>query len=183
VITFDRRANARSTMHEPQNFEITQQSRDTVAVLRAVGEESAVIFGNSSGAVIALDMAKTQPDAVQVIVAHEAPVARAHPNTRRWQRFFVSVYSTGFRLGSSLAALRFMLGVQLPVVQMIKATAGVNRHRKESVQTYLSDKEATDVLVKLELLPVANYLPDFDEIKRNDVKMAPTTDPADSLKL
>lgn len=74
-------------------------------------------------------------------------------------------------LGSSLAALRFLLGVQLPVVQMIKATAGVNRHRKESVETYLSDTEATDVLVKLELLPVTNYLPDFDEIKRNDVRM------------
>src|SRR4029434_3804609 len=61
VITYDRRANARSTMHDPQNFEISQQSRDALAVLRAVGEESAFVFGNSSGAVIALDMAKTQP--------------------------------------------------------------------------------------------------------------------------
>jgi pimeloyl-ACP methyl ester carboxylesterase len=59
VITYDRRANARSTMHEPQNFEISQQSRDAVAVLHAVGETSAFVFGNSSGAVIALDMAKT----------------------------------------------------------------------------------------------------------------------------
>lgn len=171
VITFDRRANARSTMHEPQNFEITQQSRDAVAVLRAVGAESAVVFGNSSGAVIALDMAKTQPDAVQAVVAHEAPVACVHPHARRWQRFFASVYLTGLRFGSPLAAVRFMLGVQLPVVQMIKATAGVNRHRKESAEPYLSDKEATDVLIKLELLPVTNYLPDFDAIKRNDVKM------------
>ncbi len=28
VITYDRRANARSTMNDPQNFEISQQSRD-----------------------------------------------------------------------------------------------------------------------------------------------------------
>src|SRR5215472_7358971 len=36
VITYDRRANGRSTMNFPQNFEISQQSRDAVAVLNAV---------------------------------------------------------------------------------------------------------------------------------------------------
>jgi pimeloyl-ACP methyl ester carboxylesterase len=60
VITYDRRANARSTMNFPQNFEISQQSRDAVAVLRAVGETSAFVFGNSSGAIIALDMASAK---------------------------------------------------------------------------------------------------------------------------
>jgi pimeloyl-ACP methyl ester carboxylesterase len=49
-------------MNDPQNFEISQQSRDAVAVLRQLGETSALVFGNSSGAVIALDLAKTQPD-------------------------------------------------------------------------------------------------------------------------
>jgi pimeloyl-ACP methyl ester carboxylesterase len=168
VITFDRRANARSTMNAPQNFEISQQSRDAAAVLRAAGEQSAVVFGNSSGAVIALDMARTQRQAVQAVVAHEAPLARLHPQARKWQRFFANVYATGFRFGTSLAALRFMLGVQLPVRQMITATKEVNRHRKESTEPYVSDKQATDVLIKLELLPVTNYLPDFDAIKRGD---------------
>src|SRR5512135_3478082 len=65
VITYDRRANSRSTMNFPQNFEITQQSRDAVAVLHAVGEDSAFVFGNSSGAVIALEMAKSQSEAVR----------------------------------------------------------------------------------------------------------------------
>jgi hypothetical protein len=41
VIAYDRRANARSTMNDPQNFEVSQQSRDAVAVLRAAGETSA----------------------------------------------------------------------------------------------------------------------------------------------
>ena len=172
VITFDRRANARSTMNVPQNFEISQQSRDAATVLRAVGEPSAVVFGNSSGAVIALDMAKTQSSAVRAVVAHEPPLARMHPNACKWQRFFANVYATGFRFGTSVAALRFMLGVQLPMVGMMKATADVNRHRKESTEPYASDKQATDVLVKLELLPVTNYLPDVEAIKRSDVKIA-----------
>ncbi|MDH6244466.1 alpha/beta hydrolase [Mycobacterium sp. OTB74] len=168
VITFDRRANARSTINDPQNFEISQQSRDAAAVLRAAGEQSAVVFGNSSGAVIALDMARTQRRAVQAVVAHEAPLARLHPQARKWQRFFANVYATGFRFGTSLAALRFMFGVELPVRQMIKATKNVNRHRTKSTEPYVSERQATDVLIKLELLPVTNYLPDFDGLKRGD---------------
>jgi len=82
VITYDRRANARSTTNVPQNFEISQQSRDAVAVLRAVGETCALVFGNSSGAVIVLDMAKTQPQAVRAVVVHEPPIPRVHPHNR-----------------------------------------------------------------------------------------------------
>src|SRR5690242_1561986 len=99
VITYDRRANCRSSMNDPQNFEISQQSRDVVAVLRAVGGESAYIMGNSSGAVIALDMAKTQPNAIRACIAHEPPTVRVHPDAQKWQRFYASVYMTAFRFG------------------------------------------------------------------------------------
>src|SRR5262249_43926965 len=110
VITYDRRANARSTMNDPQNFEVSQQSRDAVAVLRAAGETSAFVFGNSSGAVIALEMAKTHAQSVRAIVAHEPPLARVHPNTSKWQRFFAGVYYTH---GATLAMLRFAFGLGL----------------------------------------------------------------------
>ncbi|MCL5995506.1 MAG: alpha/beta hydrolase [Chloroflexi bacterium] len=171
VITYDRRANARSTMNVPQNFEISQQSRDAVAVLRAAGETSAFVFGNSSAAVIALDMAKTQPQAVRAVVVHEAPIPRVLPNARKWQRFFAGVYLTAFRFGSSLAALQFMLGVELPVRQLIKATRDVNIHREQSSERYISSKDSVDVLAKLELLPVTNYLPDVERIRQNGVRV------------
>lgn len=169
VITYDRRANARSTMNVPQNFTIEQQSRDAVAVLHAAGETSAYVFGNSSGAVIALDMAKTQPQAVRTAVVHEAPLARLSPRAAKWQRFFASVYLTAFRWGSTLASLRFFLGARLPVRQMIQATREVNAHREQSGEPYIGDKEATDFLVKQELLPVTNYLPDVERIRQNGV--------------
>jgi pimeloyl-ACP methyl ester carboxylesterase len=171
VICFDRRANGRSTINEPQNFEISQQSRDALAVLHAAGETSAFVFGNSSGAVIALDMAATQPQAVRAVVVHEAPVPRLLPNASKWQRFFASVYLTAFRFGSSWAALRFMLGAQLPVGLLIKATKEINLHKKQNSEHYLSDQIATEVLTKLELLPVTNYMPDVEQIKRNGVKV------------
>ncbi len=171
VITYDRRANGRSTMNNPQNFEISQQSRDAVAVLHEVGETSAFVFGNSSAAVIALDMAKSHPQAVRAAIIHEAAMPGLLPEAKKWQRFFAGVYATAFRLGTSMAALRFMLGTELPIQQLIKATSFVNAHRKQSSERYISDKIATEVLVKLELLPVTNYLPDVEKIKRDGVKM------------
>jgi pimeloyl-ACP methyl ester carboxylesterase len=171
VICYDRRANGRSTMNDPLNFEIGQQSRDAVAVLRAVGEKSAFVFGNSSGAVIALDLAKIQPQAVRAVVVHEAPMARLHPRSAKWQRFFAGVYLMAHRFGPAWAALQFMLGVGLPVGRLIKATKGINTHRAESSERYISDQDATEILVKHELLPVTNYLPDVELIKKNGVKV------------
>jgi pimeloyl-ACP methyl ester carboxylesterase len=175
VITYDRRANARSTMNDPQNFEISQQSRDAVAVLRAAGETSAFVFGNSSGAVIALDMAKTQPQAVQAVVVHEAPVPRVLPQARKWQRHFARVYLTAFRFGSYVAATQFMLGVQIPVLKLARAQSRSNEYtksrREQSGEHRISNKVGADVLVKLELLPVTNYLPDVELIKKNGVRV------------
>jgi hypothetical protein len=48
IIAYDRRANARSTMNDPQNFEVSQQSRDAVAVLRAAGETSAFVLATAA---------------------------------------------------------------------------------------------------------------------------------------
>jgi pimeloyl-ACP methyl ester carboxylesterase len=139
VITYDRRANVRSTMNEPQNFEISQQSRDAVAILRAVGETSAFVCGNSSGAVIALDMAKTHPQAVRAIAAHEPPVARAHPHAERWQRFFAAVYATAFRFGANVAMLRFALGLGIDASfwQAAKVARAMRAYREKSGERYL----------------------------------------------
>jgi pimeloyl-ACP methyl ester carboxylesterase len=170
VITYDRRANARSTMHPPQNFEVSQQSRDAVAVLAAAGETSAFVFGNSSGAIIALDMATTQPQAVRAVVAHEPPCARVHPQAKRWQRFFASVYLTACRFGSSLALIRFIFGIQVPVLQLIQARRALGP-RAQRGERWISAKDAADILAKHELLPVTNYLPDVERIKRNGVSV------------
>ena len=171
VITYDRRANARSTGNDPLNFDIGQQSRDAVAVLQAAGETSAFIFGNSSGAVIALELAKTQPQAVRAIIAHEPPLARLHPHARKWQRFFAGVYLTEFRFGSFLAMLQFVLGIGLPIGRIAKASAGFERYRQEQLDSHTDSRDDNDYFMKYELLPVTNYMPDIGMIKRNGVKV------------
>ena len=174
VITYDRRANARSTSNSPQNFEISQQSRDAVAVIHAAGEQAAFIFGSSSGAVIALDAARTHPHAVRAAIAHEPPCARVSPNAAKWQRFFANVYRTAYHFGPSLAGLRFIFGIQVPVRKLVKGHAQAARyargHREfRQHESRISSLDANSVLMKLELLPVTNYLPDVQMVHRNGV--------------
>src|SRR5262249_22467120 len=110
VITYDRRGNSRSTRRDPQHFDISQQCRDAVAVLRGAGEPAAFVFGNGGGAVIALDLATTQPHAVRAAVVHEPPVVRVLPDGEKWRRFFASVYRTAY------CRMAFGFGVQLAMV-------------------------------------------------------------------
>ena len=170
VITYDRRANSRSTGNDPRNFEISQESRDAVAVLHAAGETTAFVFGSSSGAVIALDMAKTQPQAVKAIVAHEPPITRVHLNARKWQRFFARVYGMAYSLGPTIAMIYFILGVGLPLRPGARAEAS-KKQLRENRASGARPMNMADFFTKHELLPVTNYMPAIDLIKNNGVKV------------
>jgi pimeloyl-ACP methyl ester carboxylesterase len=173
VITYDRRANARSTMHFPHHFNIAQQSRDAVAVIGAAGESAAHIFGNSSGAVIALDMAATQPAAVRTVVAHEPPLARVHPDAAQWELFFKNVCRTGQRFGPTLAMMRFSfgIGVDFSFAGAFKAARAMRKYRQESGLHYIDRKVLMDYFVFRELLPVTSYQPDIETIQKNAVRV------------
>jgi len=73
VITYDRRCNSRSSGDTGAPFDMAQQARDAVAVLRATGHPKALVFGNSGGANIALQLAADHPSHVALLAAHEAP--------------------------------------------------------------------------------------------------------------
>ncbi|WP_256347528.1 alpha/beta fold hydrolase [Serratia proteamaculans] len=50
VVRYDRRANFRSTGDTGAELDMAQQGRDAAAVIRALGNEPAFVFGNSAGA-------------------------------------------------------------------------------------------------------------------------------------
>jgi pimeloyl-ACP methyl ester carboxylesterase len=164
VITYDRRANARSSGNEPRNFEISQQSRDAVAVLRAAGESSAFVFGNSSGAVIALDMAKAHPQAVKAAVIHEAPVVRVLPDSRKGLRYFAGLHRNAYRAGAILSSLKFLLLLGLPVVNAMRKADIPYEDRERMLET-------NRFFMQQELIPVTTYMPDIKLIKQSGVKM------------
>ena len=81
VLSYDRRGNSRSTLHgDPAPLTMAGQSADALAVLDANGIASALVFGNSGGATITLDLAAHHPERVTAAVAHEPPVPAVLPD-------------------------------------------------------------------------------------------------------
>lgn len=113
VITYDRRANAGSTIHHPDEFSIAQQAKDAAAILDQIGESSAFIFGNSSGAVIAIEMLRLFPERVNGAIVHEPPIVGVHPQKDVWLTFFQKCYAASFKPGgAAMAAARFLFGIE-----------------------------------------------------------------------
>lgn len=179
VITYDRRANARSTMNFPNQFDLAQQARDAVAILKATHEDSAIIFGNSSGAIIALEMARLFPNHVMGVIVHEPPIARLHPDHKKWHDFFDDCYQSAFKFGgSSMAATKFMFGIEVPAMQLIssqmKALKYLKTEPKCEKEIRIPSKAASKYLIEQELIPVTDYELDIEFIKdhKNQIHIA-----------
>lgn len=112
VVTYDRRGNSRSSRNVT-DFSVAQQARDAVAVLKTAGHESAVVFGTSGGAIIALAMAARFPEVATAVIAHEPPLLAVEPD-RRSLTMFRRVARTARVLGPKPAMAAFALTTHIP---------------------------------------------------------------------
>jgi pimeloyl-ACP methyl ester carboxylesterase len=75
VVTYDRRANSRSS--RPAGWGTTtpaEQADDAAGLLRALELAPAAVFGTSSGAICALSLLLRHPELVQAATLHEPPM-------------------------------------------------------------------------------------------------------------
>ncbi len=107
VITYDRRCNARSTGDKDAPLDMAQQARDAVAVLRAAGHGRALVFGNSGGANIALQMAADHPDGIALLAVHEPPAIGLLGDDQDTFAFVDRVYQTSQTEGAPAAMRLF----------------------------------------------------------------------------
>jgi len=99
VVAFDLRGNGRS---DAPREAVTMGAfvEDAVAVLHFVGVESAHLYGQSFGGMIAMEVALTHPERVRSLVlaathpggSHVAPVRATVPKDRPW----MALYTPGF---------------------------------------------------------------------------------------
>ena len=79
VATYDRRQMSASKAKENKPLNPAQQARDIIAVIKALGYEKAYIFGNSAGAIFALQLAVSYPQYIEHLIAHEGPTLTILP--------------------------------------------------------------------------------------------------------
>ncbi|MFA1822082.1 alpha/beta fold hydrolase [Virgibacillus oceani] len=154
VITYDRRGNSRSVWGAPHNVDVAQQGRDAAAVLEATNTEIADIYGNSSGAIIAMELATVFPEMVNTVVIHEPPLVKVLPDKDKWLAFFANIHSTTTRLGPEIANTKFTFSVGVP----LSAFSYIPEDFQER------NAENTDILMQDEMQPFIQYQPDIQKL-------------------
>jgi len=112
VLSYDRRGNSRSALTEPPTaLAIAQEADDALAVAEAAGAHRPLAFGNSGGAIVALELAARGSAAVAAVVAHEPPLVELLPDAAEQRRFYAEVLELFAQHGAQVAFKRFADGV------------------------------------------------------------------------
>jgi pimeloyl-ACP methyl ester carboxylesterase len=117
VVIYDTRGNSRSTIDaELHDQSIELEAEDAHTLLAAVTTEPAYVFGNSSGAMVGLELARRYPQQVRFLVAHEPPITELLPDAASHRTRAQDVYDTYVRDGVGAGMMKFMgnAGLQPP---------------------------------------------------------------------
>ena len=109
VVNYDRRGFSRSELDGPQDYDhrLALDAEDVHRLIEHLTDQPAVVFGNSSGALVALEVITRYPEQVQMVVAHEPPAFSLLPDAAQWYTFFDGVYDTYCQSGISEAMRQF----------------------------------------------------------------------------
>jgi acetyltransferase/esterase len=109
VVTYDRRGFSQSMLDGPQDEEhrLTTDADDVRRLIEHLTDQPAIIFGNSSGAIVALEVITRFPEHVQIAVAHEPPAVKLLPDAAHWLAVFDEIYDTYRAEGVARAMQQF----------------------------------------------------------------------------
>lgn len=109
VVTYDRRGFSRSYLDGPQNEDhrLATDAEDVLRLIKHLTDQPALLFGNSSGAIVALEALIHAPERAQVVIAHEPPVVSLLPDAAKWWAFFDRIYNSYRKNGIPKAMHQF----------------------------------------------------------------------------
>jgi pimeloyl-ACP methyl ester carboxylesterase len=175
VLSYDRRGNSRSSLHgRPAPLVMAEQSADALAVLDASGIGSALVFGNSGGASIALDLAARHPDRVRAAVAHEPPIPAVLPDPAD----YFAVYDEMDRLlaaeGWVAAFTHFQATIGQAPPEAIAALLDPEVHLPPGplLELMLRVSRNWEFMTRFEVHPIIRYRPDFGRITASRTPVA-----------
>src|SRR5260370_5703253 len=94
VVTYDRRGFSRSHLDGPADDaqRLATDADDVRRLIEHLTDQPAIVFGSSSGAIVAHEVLIHSPERVQTVVACEPPAVLLLPNAASWLAFFYGVY-------------------------------------------------------------------------------------------
>ncbi len=113
IVTYDRRGFSRSYLDGPQDYDhrLATDADDVRRLIEHLNDQPAMVFGSSSGAIVALEVLISAPTSIRTLVAHEPPAVCLLPDAADWLAFFDGVYDTYRTEGIPQAMHQFARGI------------------------------------------------------------------------
>jgi pimeloyl-ACP methyl ester carboxylesterase len=165
VVSYDQRGHSRSTLDgEPEDIPVAVHADDAAAILAAVGDEPAYVYGSSGGGTIGLELVARHPDLVRTLVAHEAPVMELLPDAARWRDAFADISETYRTEGVFPAMGKFGAVVEEggPKYSEEMQQAPPTPEGQEMMGRMTGN---FDLFIAHELRPIGGYMPDIDALR------------------
>lgn len=176
VVTYDPLGLAHGLLGKPVEEQRVEWWSDGAArVLDAVlpEGESAYVFGSSSGAVAALDLASRHPQRLRHVVVHESPVVAVLPDAARQRAMFTGVYEAYRARGLEAASARMMAGLEeRDLTDEERAKESDTAPQPPSPTDELTTPMA--VFLTRVLLPFTSYVPDLTALSALTAQSAPS---------
>jgi len=165
VVSYDQRGHSRSPLDgEPEDIPVALHADDAAAILAAVGDEPASVYGNSGGATIGLDLVSRRGELVRTLVAHEPPLFELLPDLDRWRSAFAEIGETYRTQGVFAAMGKFGALVEEggPKYSEEAQQAPPTPESQEMMQRMAGNFE---LFVAHELQKIGAYVPDLDALR------------------
>jgi pimeloyl-ACP methyl ester carboxylesterase len=167
VVTYDERGHSRSTLDgEPADVPVALHADDAAAILAAMGNAPAYVYGNSGGGTIGLELVARHADQVGTFVAHEAPVMELLPDADHWRAGFEDV-TKAYEADGVFAAM----GAFGAMVEEGGPKYSEEMQQSEEPPT----PEAQEMMARMagnfdhfivhEIRPIGGYVPDIDALR------------------
>ncbi|TCO59514.1 alpha/beta fold hydrolase [Actinocrispum wychmicini] len=96
VVRYARRGFSRSHLDQPpdRGSRLAADADDAAGLIEHLGGRPAAVLGESSGALVALELLTRHPDSVRTVVPFEPPAMRLLPDAQQWIDIFDRVHDT-----------------------------------------------------------------------------------------
>lgn len=172
VVTYDPRGLSRSTLDGPiDNARLVEIFADDAhRLIAAVSREPAFVFGNSGGAVIALELVARHPSQVRTLVAHEPPSPGLLPDGAGDRAGMERVLDT-YRTGGVWAGMQtFMASIG---VRGGPPPASAGEPTPEAREAIAQMERNFDFFLGHYFRAIADYRPDFAVLRREASRIVP----------
>ena len=171
VVCYDQRGHSRSALDtEPEDIPVALHADDAAAVLAAVGNGPAYVYGSSGGGTIGLELVARHPGLVRTFVAHEAPLLELLPDAAQWRADFEDITATYLTEGAFPAMMKFGALVEeggpkySEELQQMPPTP-------EGVEMMVRMAGNFDLFLAHEIRQIAEYVPDIEALRNTSTRI------------